>query len=313
MAEGDQITCEIVRLEGGYLTVRTRWFGTVEIEWVDVASVVSIQYFDLVLSDGSRISGMLDEGARPGEVVVRTLFDELIPFARDDVFSIRQLGSTIWRSRRGHLNLGFDYSQADEKTQYSLDAAVTFHGKRFRWASNAQMSVSDDADSERDERDLVLSGLEIPFAQHFAWLARGSFERNTELDLDSRIFAGGGVGWYPVRSAKGFFGAGVGAGRSRERYTGGLDDTVTVGMVFVAADYHRFGTFGTLMSGEIVYLPSLSGPDRYRLEARGSLTQKLTSNFNISFSPYYSYDSRPPATLLEDEDWGWISSLGWMF
>ena len=53
--EGDQITCEIVRLEGGYLTVRTRWFGTVNIEFVNVASLVSIQYFDVVRSDGSRI------------------------------------------------------------------------------------------------------------------------------------------------------------------------------------------------------------------------------------------------------------------
>ena len=52
---------------------------------------------------------------------------------------------------------------------------------------------------------------------------------------------------------------------------------------------------------------------RHRVEARGSLTQKIASNFNISISPYYSYDSRTPLEGVENEDWGFISSVGWTF
>ena len=82
------------------------------------------------------------------------------------------------------------------------------------------------------------------------------------------------------------------------------------------ADYperHPIKTMRELVAEMMPALPALSGPNRYRIELRGSFTQKILSDFNISVSPYYSYDSRTPVAGIENEDWGWISSVGWIF
>ena len=63
----------------------------------------------------------------------------------------------------------------------------------------------------------------------------------------------------------------------------------------------------------MVAAPALTGPNRYRIELQGTFTQKIASDFNFSVSPYYSYDSRTPIEGIENEDWGWIASVGWIF
>jgi hypothetical protein len=237
----------------------------------------------------------------------------MFEFPFSEVFAIRQVGSSIWSTRRGKLNLGLDYAHSDESTQFSLDASFAFQGKRFRWTNGAQASISDDADSEAKERDHAWSHLEIPFARQWSWGARFTYDRNTELELESRYTASGGVFWLPWRSDHGRFSTGLGVAESSEKYTSGSSSSVTFGAVLVGLEYYRFGAFGTQFAAEAAYLPALSGPNRYRIELQGTFTQKIASDFNVSVSPYYSYDSRTPIEGIENEDWGWIASVGWIF
>ena len=98
------------------------------------------------------------------------------------------------------------------------------------------------------------------------------------------------------------------------RYRGETSsESVTGAVALLNGEYHRFGKFGTVASFELAYIPVLTGESRYRIEATASLSQELVRDFNIAVSPYYSFDSRPPRPTLNDEDWGWISSVGWTF
>jgi hypothetical protein len=314
LVNGDQITCEIVQLESGYLTVRTASFGTVEIEWTDVEALISIQLFDIERSDGVRFQGRFDEGVVQGTLLLRQGDEELFAIPHADVFSIRQLGASIWRSRRGHLNAGLDYTHASDESKFSLDAELTFQGKRFRFKNTLTSSISDDAASDRRERTTAESGLEIPLGKLFALVTRASYNRNDELDLDSRINVAGAAIWIPWRGARGRYWLGAGAVQSEERYRGEPSGhSVTGAVALTGGEYHRFGKYGTVASIELAYIPILTGESRYRIEATASFSQELVRDFNFAVSPYYSFDSRPPRPTLNDEDWGWISSLGWTF
>jgi hypothetical protein len=314
LVKGDRITCEIVKLESGYLTVRTASFGTVDIEWTDVTALISIQLFDIERSDGVRFHGHFDEGVVPGTLLLRQGDEEMFAIPHSDVFSIRQLGASIWRSRRGHLNAGLDYTHASDESKFSLDAELTFQGRRFRFKNSLTSSVSDDAESERRERTSAESGLEIPLGKRFALITRASYNRNDELDLDSRINVAGAAVWIPWRGARGRYFLGAGAVQSEERYRGETSSHAVTGAVaLTGGEYHRFGKYGTVASFEIAYIPVLTGESRYRIEAAASFSQELVHDFNFAVSPYYSFDSRPPRPSLNDEDWGWISSVGWTF
>ena len=284
------------------------------IEWVDVESLTSIQLFDVERDDGTRVSGHLDVGTTPETLIVRTGREQWleIPFA--EVYYIRQLGSSIWRSRRGRLNAGLDYAHASESADSSLDGDLTFQGKRFTWTSTATASISDDADRDARERVQVDTQLEVAAGRHFEWVGRTSFQKNDDLDLDSRVTASGAFLWLPVRSARQTFFLGAGVGQSEERYRGETEgQSVTGGLLYTGYEYHRFGTYGTTARFELTLIPMLTGPERHRVELRSTFTQKFTTNFNFTISPYYSFDSRPPRASAEHEDWGWISSIGWSF
>ncbi len=313
LLNGDQATCEIVDMESGYLTARTANFGTVEIEWTDISGLISTQRFEVELLDGTRLHGHFDLGDKPETLLLRMSDEEWRQIPLADIIALRQLGASIWSSRRGHINLGLDYAQANEDVQFSFDGDLTFQGRVFRWTNTAVSSISDDADSDRRQRDNVTSQLEIVINKRFEWLGRSMYESNDDLELDRRITVSGGIIYLPWRSSRGRFGVVGGVAESTENYRDEPSRSVTYGVVAVTGEYHRFGDYGTVFSTELTYLPVLSGGSRYRIEFRASVSQKIASDFNIAISPYYSLDSEPPNPGVNDEDWGWISSIGWRF
>jgi hypothetical protein len=312
---GDRITGEIIRLESANLSVRTRLMGTVDIDWPDVVGLVSIQYFEVERADGLRVRGGLDVADAGGALVVRRGPETepvVIPFA--EVVGIDQLGSNLWRGRRGHVDLGWTFAQADSDSNLSIDAELALKVRRWRWVSSLSTTVSDDDDTDRDRRDQLQSALEIPISRRTELVAWAQHERNDDLDLRARDTLAGAFFWLPVNGPRGRLAFGPGLAESRESYFSLEDEsTVASGLLAFWGEYHRFGSFGTKVSIGISWLPVFSGPDRDRVEAWATFRQKLGSNFTFSVNPYYSYDSLPPTASAPGEDWGWTSAIGWDF
>jgi len=311
---GDRIACEIIELDAANLSLRTPAFGTVNVDWPDVVGLVSIQLFEVRRSDGTRFVGRFDVGDRPGMLILRSDQSEPVEIPLADVVQITQLGSSLWRSRRGHVDLGWNFAQANEQLSFSLDAELAIHRRRFRWVNALTTTITDNAESERSQRDVLQSLLEVPLGKHFLALGWAIHERNDDLDLVARDTLAGAVAWIPVEGPRGRVVLGPGVAQSYEDY-GTLEGTneVTSGLLMASGEYHRFGRFGTKGSLSVAWFPVLSGPERERLEIRASFRQKLGSDFTIAISPYYSYDSLPPRAGAEQEDWGWTTSVGWQF
>jgi hypothetical protein len=314
MVGGDRIACEIIELEAANLSLRTPAFGTVNVDWPDVTGLLSIQLFEIRRADGTRLIGRLDVGDRPGVLIVRVDQAEPVEIPLAEVVQITQLGSSIWRSRRGHVDLGWNFAKANEHTSFSLDAEIAIHRRRFRWTNSLATTVNDNAESERSERDTLQSQLEIPMGRHFVGVGWAQHERNDDLDLVARDTLAGVVAWLPVEGARGRVALGPGIADSREDYGASTGtNSVSSAVLMAAGEYHRFGRFGTKASLSIFWFPVLSGPARNRLEVDAAFRQKLGSDFTLSISPYYSYDSLPPSPGAEQEDWGWVTSVGWQF
>ena len=311
---GDRIACEIIELESANLSLRTPAFGTVNVDWPDVTGLLSIQLFEVRRSDGTRLIGRLDVGDRPGTMVVRVEQLPAVEIPLADVVAITQLGSSLWRSRRGHVDLGWNFAQANEQTSFSLDAELAIHRRRFRWVNTLTTTINDNAESERSQRDTLQSLLEIPMGRRFAALGWALHERNDDLDLVARETLAGAVVWLPVSGARGRVAFGPGVSESIEDYGSTVGtENVTSGVLMASGEYYRFGRFGTKGALTVYWFSALSGSERTRLEVDASFRQKLGSDFTFSISPYYSYDSHPPRVGAEQEDWGWVTSVGWQF
>lgn len=312
LANGDRVTGEVIRMELNSLQVRSKAFGTVSIDWPDVVSLVSRQLFEVTRLDGQRLVGHLDEPGRPGTLRVQSEA-EAVEIPLQEVVAIVQQGETIRSARRGRLDLGLNYADAERDLQFSLGADLNFQGHRIRWNNAVDATVSSDAATDRRLRALVSSMVEIPVSRRWYGMVRWSWERNDDLELRSRWMVAGGPFWIARQTPRGRIAIGAGAAQSRESYRGLPESTEEYGLFIVSGNYDRFGPFGTHFSCDLAYLPALQGRNRHRIEARASLRQKIRSDFSINLSPFFSLDSSPPRSSLEQRDWGLVTSIGWNY
>jgi hypothetical protein len=313
LRSGDRVTCEIIDMRSRSLNARTLDLGTVAIDWVEVTAIISPQLFEVELVNGARIVGSFAKSEEPGSLVVNSANGALgVRFA--DVAGIVQIGRTIWQGRRGHLDLGLEFTSAKQDLQFSLGAQLELRTRRFRSISSVTAVISDSSETEQRTRGDIRSALDVPLSRHWVFTASGILERNDDLGLEGRLTGSGAGVWIPRRYTRGYWGLGAGLAQSEERYTGQTSSTTsTAGMLLLVADYDHFGPFGTQASFNALYLPMLSGPERRRVEVRGYLRQKVTVSFTFTLSPFYSYDSRPPQGGLKSQDWGVVSAIGWNF
>ena len=68
MKDGDRITGDIVKKDGGTVTVKSKNFGTVELKWEDVAAVRSDQPLNVTLTGGRTIKANIE--TRGGQIQV---------------------------------------------------------------------------------------------------------------------------------------------------------------------------------------------------------------------------------------------------
>jgi hypothetical protein len=59
--------------------------------------------------------------------------------------------------------------------------------------------------------------------------------------------------------------------------------------------------------------PSLSDPGRWRLALDTKIKRELIKDFNVGFSVYENYDSRPPDIEATKNDIGISITIGWSF
>jgi hypothetical protein len=313
LRSGDRVTGEIITLHSATLTVRTLDFGTIEIDWPEVTSIVSPQLFEVELTDGRRIVGRLEASAEPAQLAMQTGIS-VVPVACRDVVAMVQLGRTLWQSRRGYLDVGLEYASAEKDAQFSLGAQIELRGRHVRSATTLEAVLSDLKTVEQRVRGDLRSVLEVPVSRRWVLVGAALAERNDDLDLDARLTASVTALWIAHRTRRGYVGLGGGIAQSEERYNGeGSGESVTAALIQAGGDYDRFGPFGTHANLFVHYLPMLSGPARHRIEMRANLRQKVTTNFTFNLTPYYSYDSRPPEGSFAKEDWGLVSSIGWIY
>lgn len=343
LTNGDRVHGEIISLDSANLVVRTTGFGTVDVDWPDVAALASPQLFEVELASGRRLVGSLAASAPSGflaltsdpavappgpdspvaEATPRSAAAAeattptgaaLATIALSEVVAIRQRGATLWQSHRGYLDLGWNFASANSDSELSIGAEFTLRGPRLRWSNDLAVSVRDDDGSEQRQRWQIQSLIEIPRGNRWIWAASGIHQRNDDLDLTERQSLLGAAFWIAARSATGRLMIGAGAAESREVYAGEDGATsVTSGMVAISGDFDRFGPHSTQASFKLVYLPAMHADGRYRIDAEARLRQKIARNFTLTLSPYYTFDSHPPREALLSEDWGVTSSIGWLF
>lgn len=306
---GDVITCEVRKLEYGYLTVKTDPMSTVQIKWSHVLRVTSQERFSLDIVDGTVLVGSLVEASGPGKLRV-----ELTPeggyreIELETVTFIYELEEDLRQRIDGDLSLGYSFTKASEVSQLNFAFNLSATTERHKW--DGSLSSIDTAQPGRDDsnRSQAQIGYWRFFDRRWFGLLQSTADHNDELGLDLRASLAVLGGRYLTPTPAMVLGAGVGLSVNREW---NVDDTDTNNLEGVAAlrwEWFIRDTPKLELSTNLTIYPSLSTSGRVRGSTNASIRKEFAKDLFWKINAYGDFDSEPPEDGSTG-DYGLIASI----
>lgn len=315
LVNGDRITGEVKSLQYNQLKFSTSHMGTIYIEWDKIASIQSDQYLLLERTDGRRYYGQLKPGEPDAKLRVQGKKESAVE-AVDIALVVRaepiEKGNLFDRTN-GYVSAGLDVAKANNRSSVDLAAGLSSRTQKREWSFDGSMNLTDDSTGDTSERYQLHGDYKQFLRERDFYLGFAGFERNTELDLNLRSSAGGGLGRYFVQNNHAEWIGGVGLAYSHENYTGGETLDSVEGVLVTSFRIFRYDFPETDIGGSLALLPSLTESGRLRAEGDLRAKYEFVDDLYFEVKLYGSYDSKPPLAGSEQSDYGLTTSLGYSF
>jgi hypothetical protein len=309
---GDRVTCEIRSYDAGRLSVKTDIASDISIKWNKIVSISSDKWFEIETTDARTHYGTLAPSTPPGKLdVVADGQAESIDFM--SVVRISPIYESFWRRWRGSLDLGFNYTQANQFVQFTLNADATFRRPTFELNASLSAFFTSQENVASTQRGSLALQYQKFLKDRWLVMGFGSIDRNIQLGLDWRYSLGAAYGRDLVFTNRTRLTAAAGlVGMHEEPVTGaGANDLAAV----VGAQYSLFTydypkiTIGAALS----IIPYLTQAGRVRVSFNGSIKREIARDFYLTLSIFDDYDNRDPSTGQAKNDWGPVLAIGYTF
>jgi hypothetical protein len=314
LQNGDRITGEVKNLDRGRVEFSTDDIGTIYLEWDKIATLVSKNVFEVIMSDGRRFLGSLHSDTTGSLSVVGP--EGAGPLSLLDVTGIRQIGSSFWAKLDGSLDVGFSYTRSSTIAQLNLNSTTIYRRPAFegRLTGSATFTKTEDEDEdERDDRASAQLALFRYRGQRGYTGIGGGIETNDSLGLALRTQAGLSVGARWVNSNRAQVWSGIGIYVNNEQ---GVDAEATQNveaMMTLRSSYYKYDRPRTNLDFSFEYYPSLSDWGRQRIQLDAALRREIWKDFFLAVTVFDSFDSRPPNPESNKNDVGVVLSFGWTY
>jgi hypothetical protein len=309
---GDRLTGEIEALAAGRIALNTNAMGVVQIEWKEVASIVSDYQYEVRLVDGQRLFGTVGAGDRPGNVAFRDVFgDQALEWT--EIVELRPIAEAVINRLEVDLSANYAFTKASGVEQTELRATVSYEDEKALNQLTSRLTLSNtDDDSTTSSR--------INFSR-YVWTKRrslfrvgfGGFESNDELGLDSRITLGGGLGRFFLTTNNSNL-TGFIALQALEERSVGCDTQESLEAVLSGSfSRWRFDSPELDLSLGAQLYPSLTESGRLRADTNATLRWEFYRDIFWNISAWGSYDNAAVDEEAGEFDWGITTGLGWSF
>jgi hypothetical protein len=312
LRNGDRITGDVESVNRGRLKLKTDDAGTIDIEWDKVVEVQAGRLFEVETSAGRRLLGSLS-GTTVRTLIVSTQ-TEVVQLLMDDVTRITPIGASFWSKLEGSIDAGFSYTHSSGIAQATLNSAALFRkpSSEFRMDGSATLTENRDGSDDDDRASASFSYVRYRGPRWFLSMA-GRLENNKSLGLVLRSQGGAFVGQRLLNTNRAQFDVGGGVVANNEQ---GVDTEATQnieGSLGARTSFYSYDKPKTTIDASFLYYPSLSQWGRQRVQLDAALKHELFSDFSVSLSLYYTFDSKPPQEGARRTDVGIVTSVGWTF
>ena len=312
LLNGDEITCEIKTLEYGLLTAKTDDVGTLSIKWEKISRIISKEYIEIELGDGSKYFGQIVDSKKKQVLRVFLYDSSMVDLDMESIVVMNQIMEQFLSRITGKVDLGFDIMKANSLSTLTFGANVDYRYKSNFVSITSNLVYTQQQDTIQNQR----ADLDIRYNHSFKkkWIleAYSTFQNNSELGLDLRILAGGGPGRNLVRTNHLTFNVLLGAVASKE-WNVGVDESKISLEGWTRLEYRQFfhSTPKVDILSTVEYFPSITTEDRHRIEFYTNAKREIISDLSVLLKIQYSYDSRNPSNDSPTDDWVFTIGLGY--
>ncbi len=309
---GDVMTGEIRQLVRGKVKFSTDVAGTIWVKWTRVLTAGTDKIFGIDLEDGTLLFGSLALGDEPHQVKIVVDRDTLV-VPTQSIVSMLRIKDAFWKRLDGSIDLGFDFTQQNKKTDLSLGAQVEYKKglNNFRFNLFTVFSRQDETDNISRLNTSFLYLREFANRWFYAGLVSG--EQNSQLSLEIRGSVGGAAGRFLLQTDKIILVGGLGMSYARERFTGQEGDNAWQGQILADFEFFSFGGLETDLSSRLEVLPVINQAGRWRISSITSFRREIVKHFYFNVSINEQFDSRPPSEDANKNDLSLTTSFGWSF
>jgi hypothetical protein len=311
---GDRLTGEIKFLDRGIVSFKTDSAGTLNIQWDDIAQLMSEQSFEVTLDDGSRLYGSLQDGAATSQLNLQTN-STAIELPMISVVRMTPIEGRLIERIDMSIDLGYSIAKANKVEQSTIGYDFKYRGPDRQVSLSVDTATSTSSDQPTSTR-VNATGTYRSFVEGRKWDPIGlvQLERNDQLGIKQRSTVGGGVSRWLKDTNRNRISYSTGLAYSTEET---LDSTQNAesyeGFLGLSAEWFRYDHPEMDVSTTLSVFPRLTGERRTRGNLDVNLRWELIKDFFWGFSIYYSFDDQPEAIDASTTDYGAVTSLGWKF
>lgn len=312
MENGDRLTGEIKSYGEGRLALDTSTVSLARVKWNQIVSITSDKLFDLQTVAGVRYFGTLQPSDPPGKLVIDTAAGK-ITLDFFEVFLLSPLYQSFWKRWDGSLDLGFNYTESSQLTQFNLNGDSIYRRPKFSLESDLSMTYSRQNGVTGASRGTFSLNYFRFLSDRWFLLTGVGLDRNIQLGLSLRALWGLGGGRNLIQTNQTILAAYAGVTVNHEQPVEGDGKYNSEAVIGGKYSYFMYDFPKLTLGASLGIYPSLTEGGRVRLEANASARREIVSDFYISLSIFDSFDSKDPSTGRSKNDWGPTLTIGWQF
>jgi len=314
LKNGDRLTGEIKKFEQGMLSFKPDYaLDNIDIDWVRVGQLESLDRFNVVLTDGSVHVGLIRKLSTSDEFTITTAAG-VVRVPTSQVVRVLPTETSRWKQMTGSIDYGFTFESEDRQIQSSLGASAVYLGERNNAALYLTSTLSTDKNTTRTNRNAVMFDYSRRISQNWFVIFPAGLLNSSQQKLDLRTSFGAGVGRTLIRTSHTRSYVSGGLVVSRERYSpeSGLQPFSATKEAWLGLGFTHFRFKVFNLDTRFIAYPNLGTRGRVRLLSESNLRWELVSSLYWNLRIYESFDSHPPIVAPKN-DFGVTTSLGWTF
>ena len=312
LKNGDRVTGEIKSLEAGLLELKTDTMGVIRIEWRFISELVSDKNQSVEVADGRRWLGRLQKPSEGDHIVVSTNQGP-IDLSPDEVVTVWPVAATFLDKVDLDMSLGFDYSKATDISNFNLGIDFLHRSKeRLTEASLRSDITRQNVGEDQNRQELYLTQQFLQPDQKFrSWMV--GLDSNDALDISLRLYAGGAIGKYLVKTNNKWFSVSGGLLATQENPTEAASEVNLEGLGSARFRFFRYATPERSFDTTVSVFPSITDFGRVRFTMRSTFKLEFYTDLFWSMELYATHDNQPLNVNAEKSDYGIITAVGWSY